>query len=279
MAKFHFCVSVLPFEAAKSHWKSSNCGDRSVETRLHRCLASLINQTAVDDVMVHVGHHDLPELHLRHDCIKLHKALFPVPSEIQLDEYNRLSGKVLDSLPPAWRRGVGDKYSKIKLCMNHAFEDPESRWIMFVDHDDMIHKNVVEYSLENDGKWPGGHTISSGYGYRVGDSFFTKISGFRKVCGSCNAVRLSDQEKDVWSVERDVNAFGRGQDRKKHWLFAGHASTFQRLRDAGRDNLKFPFRAGVYVKNTGSNITGGGRAGSGSVPIDESIRDAFGLDL
>jgi len=279
MAKFHFCVSLLPFEAAKDHWTSSEGGNRSVEYRLHRCLASLINQTAIADATVHVGHHELPEMTICRDSVKFHKAPFPLPSAISLEEYNTLSGKVLSDLPPKWRRGVGDKYSKIKLCMNNAFADPEARWIMFVDHDDMIDKRVVEYALEHDGEWSGGHTITKGYGYSVGSDGFTAVNGFHKVCGSCNAIRLTDHEKSLWDTTKDVNIFGAGAERKKHWLFAGHASTFQRLRNAGRDTLKFPFRAGVYVKNTGSNITGGGRAGSGSVPIDDDIRDAFGLEI
>jgi hypothetical protein len=190
-----------------------------------------------------------------------------------LDDYNRLSGKVLPALPDVQKRRIGDKYSKLKAALSAALVDPEARWIMFVDADDLIHRNVVSYALEHDGEFPGGHTVTSGYSWRFGDDFFRTVDGFHNLCGSCNAIRLSDEEKETYAKTGDLHVF----DRATHWLFAGHASVHTRLNNAGRTTGKFPFRAAVYVTGTGFNYSGVTRVGGTRVEVSPEIRLAFGL--
>ncbi len=276
MAEFHFGIPVLPkvMAADGERWLAADNPDgRSVENTLNHCLRSLLNQTAASSCIVHIACHELPPLHVPTDRIVVHRVDFPRPPDIDLDTYNRLSGKVLPKLPDVRRRRIGDKYSKVKSCLRSAFSDPEARWWMIVDADDLVHRDIAAYALEHDGLYPGGHTVTKGYGWAAGTDFFRELGGFHKTCGTCNTVRLSDEDREIWAATRDLHAF----ERKKHWLFAGHASVFQRLRNRGDNTAKFPFRAAVYTTATGANYSGTKRAGSGHVSLTAELRAQFGI--
>lgn len=289
---------------AEGRWfrsEASNGG--TVQETLGRCIDSLLNQSALDSVVIHIVSHELPLMRFDEklpvvladkpaaqpayqlssakgpeklgvsSCIMLHFVDFPAPPDIDLATYNRLSGKVLDRLPDVRRRRVGDKYSKIKVGLSAALSDPESRWVMFVDSDDLVQRDVVAWVLSHDGETTGGYTVTKGYSWRVGESFLRKVNGFYGVCGTCNIVRFSDEEKKQFIETGDVNSF----DRKTHWLFAGHSSVYRRLREAGRSTNKLPFRAAVYVTGTGFNYSGIKHTGHGNVPIDEQLKFQFGI--
>lgn len=257
-----------------SRWLAKDNPDgRSVEALFDGCVRSLLGQTAGSDVQVNVGYHELPDEKRIDPRVVLHQATFSRPPDIALEEYNALSGKILPSLPGGDRRKIHDKYSKLKMCLSTALADPESRFVMFVDSDDLIHRSVAEYALENDGRVEGGHTVTSGYGWKVGDKFMRLMNGFHQSCGSCNVIRLSDWEKERFAKTGDVNRF----DRKKYWLFAGHASVYKRLRKNGRPTEKLPFRAAVYVTGTGYNFSGTSKAGRGEVPLNDELRADFGM--
>jgi len=273
LAKFHFIVPVLSQVMAGKHWaRADNPDGRSVEDSLNRCMQSLVNQTAIADVRIHVVCHEIPIMHVDPTRIAAHSVTFPRPPDMDLATYNKLSGKVLPKLPNDDRKKIGDKYSKIKVGLTAAFCDPEAQWIMIVDHDDLIHKDVAAHALEHDGQFLGGHTVTRGYAWQVGAPTLRTLDGFHKTCGSCNIVRLAQWEKDLFNQTKDINAFGFGNEgeptsRKNHWLFAGHASTFARLRKAGRDTRKLPFRAAVYVTDTGANYSNTKRSGSGDADL------------
>lgn len=296
--RFHFVVSLLPKSMAAKHWFASDNPDgRSVEEALNNCLGSLINQTV--PCVIHLIHHELPKLHIPLNRIELvaidpllhmrdyvahiasdkptlvlHRAKFPTPELIDLTTYEQLSGKTLGKLPDLGRRKRGDKHSKFKVGLGAVLTDPESRFVMRVDHDDLIHRDVAAYCLEHDGTSPGGHTVTSGYAWRIGEQQLREMRSFHQICGSCNAVRISDEEREAWNATRDVHKLG---GRRDHWLFAGHCNVFQRLRRSGRDTTKFPFRAGIYTVNTGSNISGAKWKGQAVVPFTPKLREEFGL--
>lgn len=294
MTKFHFLVPLLPKVMAGKRWLAKdNPGGKSVEATLTNCLNSLGNQTAAENVVVHLGCHEFPPL----DKVKwltgdnlvsdhnpvhwqgkpgpwlvVHRAWFPTPPKMDLVTYNKLSGKVLPSLPTVSRRRRGDKYSKVKLGFASALTDPNSEFVMIVDADDLIHRDVARYALDNDS--PGGHTVTSGYGWRLGDDYFREMGHFFAICGSCNAVRVHQWEKDRYLETNDINCW----DRPNYWLYAGHASMHKRLRNSGFHTSKFPFRAAVYVVGTGSNISGTSKAGKNKIPLDADLKAQFGLD-
>lgn len=279
MAKFHFVVPVLSKEVAGRRWfHADNPDGRSVEFTLNNCLNSLINQTA-DSVIIHMVIHDMPPIreHIKNSGkIIVHKAAFPTPKKIDLKTYNQVSGKILPSLPNMSRRKVNDKYSKFKIGLMATFEDPESEFIMLVDADDLVHKRLVEFCLENRANpaCSGGHTITQGYNWAVGTDFFRKIVGFHKVCGTCNIVKIVNEEREQYLKTKQIDCF----DRKKHWLYAGHASVFQRIRNLGRGTTKVPFPAAVYVTNTGNNISGTRATGTDRYELTDELRELFGLD-
>lgn len=281
MARFHFCVSLLSEVMSGNHWRAyDNPDGRSVEAALTRCLRSILNQSCPDFV-VHVAYHEMPPVEdalLTSPHVVLHAVDFPRPPDMDLATYNRLSGKVLEKLPDVRRRRIGDKYSKLKVGLNAAFADVEASAVMFVDHDDLVHRDVVDYTLNTGDGAPGGHTVHKGYSYAVASGLLREVDGFQGLCGTCNAVRLADWEKQKWATTRDVNVFSdTWENRRKHWLFAGHAGVHKSLTKEGRRPTSFPFRAAVYVTGTGANYSGTQRAGSGQVPLTDELRQAFAL--
>lgn len=293
MTKFHFVVPLMPKVMAGKRWfAKDNEPGASIETTVTNCLNSLGNQTDAQNVVVHLGCHELPCLDgvrwVNRDntvdsdenttwmgkpgpWLVIHRAWFPTPDQMDLPTYNKISGKILPSLPHVKRRRRGDKYSKIKLGFASALLDPNSEFMMIVDADDLIHRDVTRYALEH--KSPGGHTVTSGYSWTVGQSHFRELGSFHRICGSCNAVRLQQWEKDLYQKTGNIDCW----DRSTYWLYAGHANFYKKLRQAGRGTSKFPFRAAVYVVGTGSNISGTKKAGRGVIPITDELKAQFGL--
>lgn len=298
MARFHFVIPVLSQVMAPGRWLASEASDGgSVEATFDCCLKSLLNQSARDFVIDMVVH-EVPPLHIaahypivtsrqpsytqpnsrpvitQMPTIVIHTVGFPCPRDIDLVTYNRLSGKILPKLPDVQRRRVGEKWHKIKVGLSAALADPEAQWVMFVDSDDLVHRDVVAYALQHDGEWLGGHTVTRGYSWRVGEEVFREVNGFHQICGTCNIVRLAAWEKKQFASTLDVNTF----NRKTHWLFAGHASVFRRLRNMGRATAKLPFRAAIYVTGTGFSYSGTKQVGHGRVPLTAELKQQFGIE-
>lgn len=297
--RFHFIVPLRSSVTAAGRWSRREHPDgRSVEACVNRCLASLFNQTA--PVVIHLVAHEMPDIDVPENCVvrdadadaytsaietlnrtwdnvrhvlMRHAVAFARPNAITREEYERLSGKPIAALPVLARRYVGDKYSKAKCGLRVALHDPSGRFAMFVDADDLVHRDVAAYALDRVGRFRGGHTVTQGYGWAVGDDYFRPMTGFHGTCGTCNAVYLDDSDKDTWLRTFDLHKF----DRRKHWLYAGHSSVFRRLRNVGRNTEKFPFRAAVYVTDTGNNISGTRKAGRGIVALTGALREEFGL--
>lgn len=292
-SRFNFVVPVMSESTAGRHWLASDNPDgRSVQSALNRSVTAMCNQTA--PCIIHLVGHKIPDLTIGipHKTVKasdgwtdrfdgseplivVHEVDFPPPDKIDRVTYERLSGKPIPDLPDYVRRRVGDKYSKIKVGVGAVLDDEDGRFIMLMDHDDLLHRDCAAFALDNDGEYPGGHTVTKGYGWIVGRRNFSEVMRFFQVCGSCNAVRVSDEERDQWLRTRDLHTF----DRKKHWLYAGHSGVHDRLRKSGRNTSKFPFHAAVYVTNTGANISGARSAGKGHVPFTDDIVEQFGLHI
>jgi len=273
MAKFHFLVPLMPRVMVQDNWSGKL---NSVETTFTLCLQSLLRQS-YDGVQVNVASHDdLPiadtEL-LANSRLKHHRVTFSTPKTIELDEYNELSGKILPALPDITRRKVNDKYSKIKVCLTEALKDPECEYVMLVDADDMVNRNLASYVMTSNQPDCGGYTVTKGYSHVLGTNELRLLDAFHKTCGSCNINRITVQDRELFNTHGNVNAF----DRKTHWLFAGHASVFERIRQAGKVTFPLPFRAVIYVVNNGSNISKVTSVGGTRETIGSDITEQFGL--
>jgi hypothetical protein len=274
MPRFHFHVPVLS-KVMTSRWLERDYPDgRCVETSLRQCLNSLLNQSE-RDIQINVCAHEFPPLPDDPRIVKV-QADFPRPPDIDLDTYNKLSGKILEKLPGGDRRKINDKYSKLKKNLANALGDEDCEFSMFVDHDDMVHRDVVKTVFEraDEEGTRGGFTITQGYWHDRRTGHFGTMGGFHKTCGTCNIVRLELWEKRKFAEDGSVNYL---QDRKEHWLFAGHASVFARLRKAGRSTKKLGFPAAVYVVATGSNFSGSGGRGRGNVKVTPEFLAQFGM--
>lgn len=266
MSRFHFVVPVIS-SAVANRWLASKHGDTSVERTLGCCLDSLLAQSAGDEITVHLCCHDLP-FTVCDPRIVVHRAPFATPDTISREDYAQLSHKQIDGALPLTRRRLGDKYFKVKMGVGAVLADDSATHIMIVDADDMVHRKLAEYVLD--------HAsfdvclVNKGYSKAADSIDVRTIDGFHKMCGTCNVINVV-RDKDTFRAHGDVHAF----DRSKHWLFAGHASMHSRIVAGGGKLYKIPFRAAIYVTNTGDNISKTRRAGSGVVRWS-SIRADFG---
>lgn len=278
MTQFHFVTPLLHPEAARGRWTHADGGEQSVQASLERCLLSVANQTA--ECVIDIVGHALPPLReaVRNALgarMVFHAVDHPAPSRLDIPWCDRLADKHHQVLPPLGERRRVDKYGKIRVGISATFLDPGSTHLMILDHDDMVHRQLVEESLASAQDITGGRTVKEGYIWRVGDDFVSTMNGFHKLCGSCNIVCVHPSDREQWLRDRTFSTFDRG----KWWLYGGHHQIWQRLRALGRPTLKIPFRAVIYATNTGSNVSGIRRAGkTGRRPLHDVARD-FGIEM
>lgn len=268
MAKFHFVVPLMSRVSAGPRWDGHRY---SVTDMVRRCTQTLLAQSE-PDIAVTVVCHDTPAALAVDERLLVKEVDFPVPAQMDRETYEKLSGKPIKVLPDIVRRRVGDKYSKVKVGVARAFLDPECQALMLVDADDLVHRTVAEYALSNLHEFPGGFTVTSGYNWRVGDVQLTKVSGFHQRCGSCNIVGVTAAERDIFLERQNLHDF----KRNTHWLFAGHASVHKRIRNAGHQTAKLPFRAAIYSTGHGANISKTSKLSGATVGITAALNQEFG---
>jgi glycosyltransferase involved in cell wall biosynthesis len=124
--------------------------------------------------------------------------------------------------------------------------------IMFVDADDLVSNKLVEFVRRR--RNPNGYIITDGYVINDATgsvapfplSFLPKAS-FHELCATCAVLNLSPAD---FNVRGDDN-----QTRYKRIYGRGHHVLLQAMIDEGRPPETIPFRAAVYVLNTGLNMS------------------------
>ena len=84
-----------------------------------------------------------------------------------------------------WNRPSADKHKKRTLIASEIKKSfSEDCYIMFLDADDLVHRNLVKYVLENSARGVS-YVIDHGYSMDVGTGSISELYPFTKFCGSC----------------------------------------------------------------------------------------------
>jgi hypothetical protein len=200
---------------------------------LTRTLESVVNQTDQDFTIVICGHDepDLPD-HLA-ERIEYLQADWDAPTE-------------------QTQRMANDKGRK-RTRIARWFGAEGGGYFFGLDADDLVSRRLVEF-VRSDGD-PNGYVIEAGY---VLDDATSRIAPVDKVwanvaydvvCGSCLIVNvIPDELPGGDAFERDEGLYQLIRHHK-------HAEVKGAAADAGRPLKAIPFAAGVYVLNTGNNIS------------------------
>ncbi|BFP42757.1 hypothetical protein FGF1_36020 [Flavobacteriaceae bacterium GF1] len=186
-------------------------------------LKSICNQTDSNFKVVVVCH-EIPETTFSHQNLHYLQADFepPISNDLESSE-NSYRGKEID------------KGKKILLGAEYASKEFKTDYIMTVDSDDFISKNISAF-VNNSSKHIPGWYIKNGYIHFEGKKFLVKTFKFNDLCGSSIIVKPELVK-----------------------YFIGIDSTFyfdHRLTtlDSSIELKKVPFSAGIYSVGNGENI-------------------------
>ena len=186
-------------------------------------LKSICNQSDSNFKVVVVCH-EIPETTFAHHNLHYVRVDFkpPISNDFESLE-NRYRGKEID------------KGKKILLGVEYASKEFKTDYIMTVDSDDFISKNISAFVNNSDKHIPGWY-IKNGYVHFEGKKFLVKTFKYNYLCGSSIIVKP-----------------------KLVKYFIGIDSTFyfdHRLTtlNSSIELKKFPFPAGIYSVGNGENI-------------------------
>lgn len=86
------------------------------------------------------------------------------------------------------RRDKGRKKKEIGMHLRKL----GGGYLMFLDSDDLVHKDLVKHVLEQGS--PNGYIIYSGFEYNSGSSRLMLHKNFNHICGSCGIFRLDPED-------------------------------------------------------------------------------------
>ncbi|WP_350291620.1 glycosyltransferase family A protein [uncultured Croceitalea sp.] len=190
---------------------------------LERTLKSICNQTDSNFKVVVVCH-EIPETTFCHN--KLHYVLvdFEPPNP---DDF--------DSSKSFYKAKEMDKGKKILLGVEYASKSFKTDYIMTVDSDDYVSKNISKFVNSSSGNIPGWY-IKNGYVHVEGRKFLVKTFKFNYLCGSSIIVKPGLVKYFI-----GVNST----------FYFDHRLT---ILDSNIALHKVPFPAGIYDIGNGENI-------------------------
>lgn len=202
-----------------------------VQHQLNATIGSIYNQTDPNFRIV-IACSDLPELTVPTD-----ERLTTIRCEPrrQINRDSFVSDSVGKTFEIARRqRGLGPCY------------------FMFTDADDLVSNRLVEYIRAD--RNPNGYVVDRGYLFDAARGYLSPFPfnddgpwRFDHECGTCNAVYFTPEELP--------DADGRAPPRFAAMMADGHPGRRIAAKAEGRPLAEFPFRAVVYVKNTGENVS------------------------
>jgi hypothetical protein len=188
---------------------------------LNNTLSSIAQQT---DKRVHV-------LIVCHDIPVVHKRFLPLITFLPLDL----------PIPTTVSEMRADKGRK-KLEMGIHLRTLGGGYLMFLDSDDLVHKNLAAHVLNTQD--PNGYVVTSGYEYYSDThSLLVQKNGFNHICGSCGIFKLNVEDLPVDA--NDSNAF--------HCKLQSHKEFANVCARHNRPLSPIPFPAVIYLRT--SNIT------------------------
>ena len=220
---FIFAIPVAPFVDQKQ-WDHLN-------ELLLATLRSALNQSNANFRILVAGH-ERPEAldQVGDDRVEFVPVAFPKPSD------------------PRSRRQ--DKRRK-RWAIAARFRQMGGGYFMYLDADDYVHRDLVQFVLDDDNK--SGYFIPEGYALDYKNGVLATIPGawrkpFNHVCGSSGIVyfRPQDLPKAPYPVQRLAT--------QPYFKYRNHLS-FQDVSLTDRPNTAIPFRAAIYVVNNDINLS------------------------
>ncbi len=123
-------------------------------------------------------------------------------------------------------------------------------YLMLADADDLVSRNLVAYVRKT--AHPHGHLVSHGYMFDATRGWlapfpFAETERFDLESHTCAVFNLAPDELPASDDDRD--------NRFTYLMHQGHPAFKARAEREGRPLLDIPFRAAVYVRNTGENVS------------------------
>lgn len=218
-------VFVIPLKA-----RSVSASWAEAEENLRRTVRSARRSGKGEPTIV-VACHDEPDLRaLAGPDLHLVEVPFPQPSS-------------------AWEGGR-DKASKRRFAAAWLREEiaAEEFYAMFLDADDLVHRDVVSYVLSTRAD---SYLIRAGYVVDLTRRIVRRRrDNFHLVCGSSFVCRFARSElPSSWDdLEAPFSQFGASPDQR------GHQEYHQVASELGRPPTDIPFPAAAYVVNHGESL-------------------------
>ena len=211
---------LIPFKprSACSDWELA-------QANLRRTIRS-VQRASKDTSLIVVACHDEPELADCEPGVEVQRVPFPPPP----------AGVVVE--------GGRDKARKRRFAAAWLRQEVGGDcYIMFLDADDLVHRDLPAYVLANE---QGSYLVDAGYILDASSGLHWRIrSGFGRICGSSFICAFREDElPSAWDDDSAPFAqFGVRPDQRGHHEYADLAA------ELGRPPVRVPFPAVVYVAN------------------------------
>lgn len=196
------------------------------QRNLRRTVRSATSAAAADDAHIVVACHDEPDLTSAAAAnVHILPVSFPEPTNTQ-DAGRDKSRK---------RRSIG-AWIRERL-------DSGAVYVMFLDADDLVHRDVVRHTLAQE---HGSYLVNDAYSFDLTRRFLQhRPEGFDWARGSCFVCRFTLDELPTSSDETTsaFAQFGASPDQRGHLEYPELAT------ELGRPAVPFPFAAAVYTVN------------------------------
>lgn len=118
----------------------------------------------------------------------------------------------------------------------------ESFYFMFMDADDLIHKNLIDYVLKDDNK--NGYVVDTGYVLDIKHKLLAFKENVDKVCGSCF----------IGYFEPDDLPYNKYDTQSVFSQFKNHKYYVENAKSNGKYPESIPYPYVVYYKNHGDSL-------------------------
>lgn len=219
--RFVFAVSLKP-RSVSSDWQR-------VEANLRRSIRSA--RASDPSALIIVACHDEPDLGEFSENVVTLRVSFPEP--------------------PGPAEGGRDKAAKRRHAaawLRRSMGDDDAAYVMFLDADDLVHRDLVPHVRSNGRP---SYIVHTGY---VADLERRLVrhrrSDFHKTCGSSFVFRFARSELPAsWEdLSAPFSQFGASPEQR------GHPEYDQVATDLGRPPVAFPFPAVTYVVNHAESL-------------------------
>jgi hypothetical protein len=238
--KFAFAISFKP-RSACADWEEA-------QANLRRTIRSAVRAADLGGAgTVVVACHDQPELGELEDAVHTLRVPFAEPA----DRWEGIHDKARK------RRFIG---AWLRRTLAH-----DETYVMFLDGDDLVHKDLVEYVLAHA---QGSYVVDRGYILDLASGLlWHRREGFHRTCGSSFICRFArDEFPSSWEdAASPFGQFGTPPDQRGHEEYDAVATGL------GRPPAQIPFPAVVYTVNHSESLWAAKSGGRRSISSPRDV--------